>query len=98
MPLFPHRVRQWSHALILAICSVFAVALFFSLERWWPELFEPVELRTVDRRFQFRPWIAVSSDPSIEKSDQFVMIDYDDAAADKRGLGRWPWDRRVHAG
>ena len=28
---------------------------------------------------------------------RFLTIDYDDRAARQYGLGRWPWDRRVHA-
>jgi len=39
----------------------------------------------------------VSQNPSQVKSEALVAIDYDDRAARENGLGRWPWDRRVHA-
>jgi adenylate cyclase len=94
---FPNRVRQRSHAFILAACGFCAVGLCLLLNLIWPSLFEVIELRTVDQRFLARPWIAVSTNRELEKSEELVMIDYDDAAADKHGLGRWPWDRRVHA-
>lgn len=39
----------------------------------------------------------MSQTSSQGKSDTLVAIDYDDRAARENGLGRWPWDRRVHA-
>jgi len=33
----------------------------------------------------------------VPTSKELVAIDYDDRAARENGLGRWPWDRRVHA-
>jgi len=91
-----HGEWQWSGVLILLACSVVAIALPLLLHLAWPALFVPVELWTVDLRFQLRPLIPVSRDPSRTQSDALVAIDYDDRAAHDYGFGRWPWDRRVH--
>ena len=93
----PNRVRQWSHAFILIACAIVAALLPLAVNLAFPQLLEPVEFWTVDQRFRMRPPLGVSKDTKQEKSSDFVMIDYDDLAADKYGLGRWPWDRRVHA-
>lgn len=93
----PHRVRHPSHVFILLGCSVIALALPFLLDLSWPGFLEPVELWTVDWRFQLRPALPVSQDHSQTRSDTLVAIDYDDRAAREYGLGRWPWAQRVHA-
>ncbi|TAL09507.1 MAG: adenylate/guanylate cyclase domain-containing protein [Nitrospirae bacterium] len=92
-----HRDWQWSDVAAVIACSVVAVALPLLLELVHPALFEPVELWTVDLRFQIRPSIPVARDPEQAQSGALVVIDYDDRAAHDYGLGRWPWDRRVHA-
>lgn len=95
--LFPHRVRRRSHLLAFLACAVIAISLPLFLNLLWPRLFEQAELRTVDRRFRLRPPLPVSKNHSQVKSDALVVIDYDDLAARENGLGRWPWDRSVHA-
>lgn len=86
---FPQRVRQWPHAALLVAAGLLALSLPIGLASLWPEAFDRLESWAVDLRFLLRPPLAVS--------DQIVLIDYDDAAAQAYGLGRWPWDRRVHA-
>ena len=95
--LFPHRVRRRSHLLALLACTFIAILLPLFLNLLWPRLFEQAELRTVDWRFWQRPPLPVSKNQSQVKSDALAVIDYDDLAARENGLGRWPWDRRVHA-
>lgn len=92
-----HRDLKAAHVAMLLACSAVAFALPLLLNLAWPTLLEPLEHWAVDLRFRFRPPIAVSSDPSKEKSDNLVSIDYDDRAAREYGFGRWPWDRHVHA-
>lgn len=92
-----HRDWQWADAAFLVACSLVAVALPLLLDLAWPALFEPVELWTVDLRFQIRPSIPVARDPEQPQSHVLAAIDYDDRAAHDYGLGRWPWDRRIHA-
>lgn len=82
---------------MLLSCAVVALFLPILLALTWPELIEPLELWTVDVRFQYRPPLPVSRDPLQDRSETLVAIDYDDLAARKYRLGRWPWDRRVHA-
>src|SRR5712692_9461522 len=91
--------REWSGPYIatLLACSTIAIALPLLLDLVWPALLEPVELWTVDLRFQHRPPLPVSDDPSQDRSGTVVAFDYDNRAAYDYGLGRWPWDRRVHA-
>lgn len=95
--ILPHRARQWSHLITLLACGIIALALPFILDLSWPRILEPVELWTVDQRFRLRPALPVSQDRSQTQSDSLAAIDYDDRAARENGLGRWPWDRRVHA-
>ncbi|MBI4400624.1 MAG: adenylate/guanylate cyclase domain-containing protein [Nitrospirae bacterium] len=92
-----HRDLKAAHVAMLLACGAVAFAIPLLLNLAWPTLLEPLEHWAVDLRFRFRPPIAVSSDPSKEKSDNLVAIDYDDRAAREYGFGRWPWDRRVHA-
>ncbi len=97
MRRFLHRDWKRAHVAMLLSCAVAALVLPLLLALTWPELIEPLELWTVDVRFQHRPPLPVSRDPLQERSDTLVAIDYDDLAAHKYRLGRWPWDRRVHA-
>lgn len=94
--IFPHRARVLWHVFALFACAAIAVALPIVLDFSWPGLLDPVEFWTVDLRFRLRPPLAVSQNPSQEKSDTLVNIDYDDPAARGNGLGRWPRDRRLH--
>ncbi|HZC67958.1 MAG TPA: adenylate/guanylate cyclase domain-containing protein [Nitrospirales bacterium] len=91
--------REWSGSYVASLfaCSVIAIALPLLLNFMGPSLLEPVELWTVDLRFQHRPPLAVSDDPLQNRSSTVVSFDYDDRAAYDYGLGRWPWDRRIHA-
>ena len=92
-----HHDWKRSHVAMLLGCTAVALVLPLLLALTWPELVEPLELWTVDVRFQHRPPLPVSRDSLQERSDTLVAIDYDDLAARKYRLGRWPWDRRVHA-
>src|SRR2546427_6592366 len=94
---FVPREWKWSYITTIFACSVIAIALPLLLNFMQPVLLEPVELWTVDLRFQHRPPVPVSDDPSQDRSGTVVAFDYDDRAAYAYGLGRWPWDRRVHA-
>src|SRR5215813_6189283 len=95
--LFQHHVRQWSHAWVLFGCALAAGVLPTAIESIFPGIFDPVELWTVDRRFQVRADLSRLPNPGQARSNDVVEIDYDDLAARKHQLGRWPWDRRVHA-
>ncbi|MGH7236271.1 MAG: CHASE2 domain-containing protein [Nitrospiraceae bacterium] len=92
-----HRDWKRAHVAMLLGCTAVALLLPLLLALAWPELIEPLELWTVDVRFQHRPPLPVSQDPFQDRSETLVAIDYDDVAARRYGLGRWPWDRRVHA-
>jgi len=94
---FPYRARRWSHVALLVGCGLLALVLTQILDRLWPALLEPVELWTVDLRFRFRHPLPVDENPAQAKSPSLAAIDYDDRAGRELGLGRWPWDRRVHA-
>src|SRR5437016_9284161 len=94
---FPHRGWQGSYIAALLAGSAIAIALPLLLNLMQPALLEPVELWTVDLRFQHRPPLPVSDDPTQNQSGTVVAFDYDDRAATAYGLGRWPWDRRIHA-
>src|SRR5438128_7386044 len=94
---FPHREWQGSYIAALLAGSAIAIALPLLLNVVSPTLLEPIELWTVDLRFQHRPPLPVTDDPSQDPSSTLVAFDYDDRAASDYGLGRWPWDRRIHA-
>src|SRR5207247_8818841 len=94
---FVPREWKWSYLTTIFACSVIAIGLPLLLNLMRPTLLEPIELWTVDLRFQHRPPLPVSDDPSQDRSGTVVAFDYDDRAAYAYGLGRWPWDRRVHA-
>ena len=94
---FPHRGWHGSYIAALLAGSAIAIALPLLLNLVSPTLLEPVELWTVDLRFQHRPPLPVTDDPSQDPSSTLVAFDYDDRAASDYGLGRWPWDRRIHA-
>jgi adenylate cyclase len=91
--LSPQRGWQWSQTWRLLACSAFAIFVPLLLWTAWPGLLEPIELWTVDLRYKLRP-SAKATDPL---APTLVAVDYDDRAARDHGLGRWPWDRRVHA-
>lgn len=88
---------KWSYIATIFACSIIAITLPLLLNFMQPALLEPVALWTVDLRFQHRPPLHVSDDPTQNQSDTEVAFDYDDRAANAYGLGRWPWDRRIHA-
>ncbi len=94
---FPRRGWQGSYVASLLACSAIAIALPLLLNVVSPALLEPVELWTVDLRFQHRPPLPVTDDSAQDRSSTLVAFDYDDRAAYDYGLGRWPWDRRIHA-
>ena len=66
-----------------AACGLFVAALLWL----WPGAFQGWEDKTLDIRFGLRQ--AIPTDPRI------VLIDCDDTSVST--LGRWPWDRAVHA-
>lgn len=95
--LFPNRVRKPFHQWIVVGGGILALAIPIYISWGWSHLIEPVELWTVDVRFTLRPPIDVAHLPGQPESARLVEIDYDDKAARELGLGRWPWDRRIHA-
>lgn len=97
MLLFARRARHWPHVAALAACGAVAVSLVAALDAVRPSLLEPVELWTVDLRFRLRDALPGKRPATARVSDTSMAIDYDDRAAREHGLGRWPWDRRVHA-
>ncbi len=82
-------VRRASHLYAIILSAAISAGAVWSLMNLFPSVFEFLELKTVDLRFRNRGPIPT------EKS--LVIIDYDDEAASEKKLGRWPWDRRVHA-
>jgi adenylate cyclase len=95
--LLPHRIRHWGHGLLLVGCGLLAIVLPVALNGICRGCLETLELWTVDLRFQHRSPLSVAGDQPQLKSAGIAVIDYDDRAASDYGLGRWPWDRRVHA-
>jgi len=101
--LFKKQTWHWPHLVALVACGVVALLIPIVIESYWPELLEPIEFKAVDMRFKRRPLAAVlepvpSPDGSAQTvSNAIVALDYDSKAAGELGLGRWPWDRRVHA-
>jgi adenylate cyclase len=94
----PLRLRSRADVLVILGAGGCALLVGLLLQFTRPALLEPVELWTVDLRFRTRSRpLAVSGAGPSGKSETLVVIDYDDAAARERGLGRWPWSRRVHA-
>src|SRR5438093_10960853 len=96
MPFSP-REWSWSYVASLLVCSAIAIALPLFLNFARPALLEPVELWTVDLRYQHRPPLPVSDDLSQDRSGTVVSLDYDDRAAYDYGFGRWPRDRLILA-
>ncbi len=100
--LFKKQTWHWPHIVALIGCGVAALLIPILIDSLWPTLIEPVEFKTVDMRFTRRPLAEVlepipSPDGSAQTvSNSIVALDYDDKAAREFGLGRWPWDRRVH--
>jgi len=84
-------------------CGVTALLIPIMIDYAWPGLLEPIEFKTVDSCFTRRPLASVLDPvPSPDGSSQtvsnaIVALDYDERASREFGLGRWPWDRRVHA-
>jgi adenylate cyclase len=101
--LFKKQTWHWPHIVALLGCGVAALLIPIIIERYWPEMLEPLEFKAVDMRFKRRPLADVlepvpSPDGSAQTvSNAIVALDYDARAAIELGLGRWPWDRRVHA-
>ena len=89
--------KRPSHLAMMLGCAVLAAALTWLCGAARPLLFESLEVDAIDLRFRLRPPLSVSDNPAMGKSDRLIAIDYDDHAARAYGLGRWPWDRRVHA-
>ncbi len=61
---FVPREWKWSYLTTIFACSVIAIALPLLLNLMRPTFLEPIELWTVDLRFQHRPPLPVSDDPS----------------------------------
>lgn len=101
--LFKKQTWHWPHIVALISCGIAALAIPVLVEYFWPRLLEPIEFKAVDIRFTRRPLAEVlkpipSPDGStLTVSNAIVALDYDERAARELGLGRWPWDRRVHA-
>ena len=101
--LFKKQTWHRPHIAALLSCGIVALVIPVLIESFWPHLLEPIEFKAVDIRFTKRPLAGVlkpipSPIGSAETmSDAIVALDYDERAAREFGLGRWPWDRRVHA-
>jgi adenylate cyclase len=101
--LFKKQTWHWPHITALVSCGVIALLIPILIESIWPKLLEPIEFKAVDLRFTKRPLAGVlepipSPDGSAQTvSNSIVALDYDEKASREFGLGRWPWDRRVHA-
>src|SRR2546426_6314409 len=67
---FVPREWKWSYITTIFACSVIAIALPLLLNFMQPVLLEPIELWTVDLRFQHRPPVPVSDDPSQDRSEE----------------------------
>jgi adenylate cyclase len=97
--LFKKQTWHWPHIVALISCGLVALLIPLLLE----DLLEQFEFKTVDMRFKRRPLADVlapvpAPDGSAQTvSNSIVALDYDEKAANEFGLGRWPWDRRVHA-
>ena len=101
--LFKKQTWHWPHIIALIGGGIVALLIPIVIESSWPKLLEPIEFKAVDMRFKRRPLAAVLEPiPSPDGSSQtvsnaIVALDYDTRASGELGLGRWPWDRRVHA-
>ncbi len=101
--LFKKQTWHWPHIVALIGCGIVALLIPILIESIWPQLLEPIEFKAVDIRFTRRPLAAVlepvpAPDGSSQTvSNSIVALDYDEKASREFGLGRWPWDRRVHA-
>lgn len=71
----------------LVSCAIGAAAVLAALGLAFTAPAQAVELKTIDLRFAIRG--------PIEASEDIVHIDIDDRSLG--GLGRWPWDRNIHA-
>src|SRR5436309_12527656 len=90
---FPHRGWHGSYIAALLAGSAIAIALPLLLNLVSPTLLEPVELWTVDLRFQHRPPLPVTDTPSQHPSTPRVAFAYAARAAYAYGLCWWPWNR-----
>ena len=95
---FPYRARRLPHVSLLVVCGLAAIGLPLLVDLGLQGFLEPIELWSVDVRFRLRATPAVLGASPAGKSQKLGIIDYDDLAAREHGLGRWPWNRRVHAG
>ena len=101
--LFKKQTWHWPHIVALIGCGVLALLIPILIDSFWPTLLEPIEFKAVDMRFKRRPLANVlepvpSPDGSAQTvSNSIVALDYDAKASGELGLGRWPWDRHVHA-
>jgi len=76
--------REFLTYLLLGLLSSLFI---FSITFFFPNIFRDWELKTYDYRIRFRG--------GIETYPDIVLIDIDDRSID--AIGRWPWDRSVHA-
>ncbi len=102
--LFKKQTWHWPHIVALISCGVVALLIPIVIEYYGDSNpLEQFEFKAVDMRFKRRPHAAVlepvpSPDGSAQTvSNAIVALDYDARASGELGLGRWPWDRRVHA-
>ncbi len=78
-----------SPAFKIKVCSFAAVVFFILISALplFPDFFGKLESVLYDQRVRF-------ADP-VPASDKIVLLNIDDASL--RALGKWPWDRGVHA-
>lgn len=80
------RTKRDLQGLAIGLCLTIAVLLLMFLV----EGYQAFELRFLDLRFTWREKLA-----PIAHTDRIVHVDIDDQSI--AALGRWPWDRKVHA-
>src|SRR6266542_6487121 len=78
-----HRAKSRPFLPTALLCSAIVIAAL----ALWPGMFQRWEDKTLDARFGVRPQLASDS--------RLILIDCDDTSVAQ--LGRWPWDRAVHA-
>src|SRR2546426_10791391 len=88
-----HHDWKRSHVAMLLGCTADALVLPLLLALTWPELVEPLELWTVDVRFQHRPPLPVSRESLQERPETHVASDHDDLADRIYTIEPWHHDQ-----
>jgi adenylate cyclase len=95
--VFSRRARRRTDVFAIVAAGLLASLAGLLVAMLQPAFLESLELWTIDVRFRARGSIPVVQEDVEGRSQALAVIDYDDRAAETMGLGRWPWNRRVHA-